>query len=366
MASEKPARPLPRHPSVLWSRLRWKWPILVWLFLAVFALWLYENGGEYIRINGMVEVVQESVAPLETGRLKTILVREGQVIEAGDIVAEMDTTLIDEEIALRESAYKANRAEDLRQFLSASQRVREELRAVRLAQAETQAELDLLLTEQERIEGLIADRFATAEDIVEIDLDVASRNQRLIHYAEAIEELEAELVNLNDLRSAVLAQYEPVNGDDAIPSRLQLLEQRRQDHILRASESGTVSRIRRQPGEVIDAGQRILDIITRQPPRILAFMDETDTRPISIGEVIDVEPAVGGNRFRAEITGISPQIIAVPDRASPIPNQVVRGRRLELIPVEPMDLPPGTSLVILLPRGEMFWTSIFGGWKPGE
>mgnify|MGYP000129704649 CR=1 FL=1 len=361
MSSEQNITPVRRMHRVWWRRMVRRWPVLVWLILAVVAVWLYNHGGEYMRINGMVEVVTESVGPLEDGYLKQVLVRPGEEVQAGQVVAELDTVLIDQEIAALKESLMSRQAEDIRQFRGASQRLEEELRQLRLDEAEDRTELEVYQEELSQMEALVADGFATREDFVEIRARVAVLRQRLDYYPQFEREVRRDLAELEHLRETVL----PPEGRDLNQSgRLQVMNQRRAAHFLKAGNAGIVSEIRRQPGEVVETGQTVVQIITRQPARILAFMNESDTRPIAVGDVVEMEPAIGGERIEARIVSISPNVQALADRASPIPNRVVRGRRLELVPVEDFDLPPGSSVVVYLPRKEMLWNSLFGGWKP--
>lgn len=362
MSSESPRHPLVRRRSRWWSWIRWRWPVGVWIALTLLAIWLYNHGGEFLRINGMVEVISESVGPLESGYLKALRVLPGDRVESGQVVAEMDTTTIDQQIALLKESLRAGQAEDMRQFLTASQRIEEEMRSLQLDLAEARAESRIYRKELAQLEGLLEEGFASSSELVEPRARLAVLQERIELYPTFLTSLKRQLEELEQLRQETL-------GGDAggqakfTENQLQLLEQRRARHFLKAGQSGIVAEVRQQPGEVVERGEGIIEIITEQPPRILAFMNEADTRPIAVGHIVEVEPAIGGPRFPAEVVTISPNVLSLPDRASPIPNRVVRGRRLELVPLEAPQLAPGTSVVVLLPRQEMLWTSLFGGWK---
>jgi multidrug resistance efflux pump len=344
---------------MFWRRIFWRWPALVWIGLAALAVWLYDHGGEYIRINGMIEVISESVAPLESGYLKKVHVKPGEDVSAGQIVAEMDTVFIDEEIAQVEESLRNQQAEDIRQFVSASQRLQEELREWQLQQVEDQSELSVYQSELKRLEELVESGYATSDELTDYKARVVVLEDRLELYPEFMEKLKIELLELDVLRETAVSMNEPGQIDLMGSSRLELLRQRRDTHFLRATQDGTVTRVRRQLGEVIETGEQV---VQRKPSRILAFMDEADTRPITVGDIVEVEPGVGGERIQAKVISISPNVLALPDRASPIPDRVVRGRRLELEPMESLDLAPGASVVVILPREQMLWTSLLGGW----
>jgi len=357
MSSEQPVNPLPRHPKVWMSRLRWRWPFLVWLAVLALALWLYNRGGEYIRINGVVEIVTESVSPMQTGRLIEIDVLVGDEVEAGQVVARMDPSRLEEEMSVLSQRIEQQQAEDERQYLSSRQRVLEELRGYQLEEDETRARLKVLEAEAKRIEALESEGLIQPSDRLDLLVDREVARRRLVRLGQIIEDLESERVRIESLRDRIFFSH---NDTGPARSRLNLLQQEIDNTCLRAQQAGIVADIRREPGEIVDEGQRVLDIITNKDPKLIAFMDETDTRPISLGDVVEVEQPVDRVRFQARVAAISPNVISLPDRASPIPNRVVRCRRIELEPVEDVDLTPGAAIVVYLPRNQVLWQSLIG------
>ena len=64
--------------------------------------------------NGRIESVQVDVTTKEPGRVETILVREGDMVHAGQIVAKMDTVTLEAELARAEATVAEQEAKAVR------------------------------------------------------------------------------------------------------------------------------------------------------------------------------------------------------------------------------------------------------------
>ena len=64
-----------RNKHVLMSRIKTRWPFLIWIFAVFFALFTYFHGGQFGGITGTVFTQMENVAPQTTGRLNTLFVK---------------------------------------------------------------------------------------------------------------------------------------------------------------------------------------------------------------------------------------------------------------------------------------------------
>ena len=91
------------YPQLWWRKIKRNWPFMIWLAVLAFILLFYSRTQRYGRSCGMMEVIDEAVVPLETARLTSLAVMTGQHVKAGDVLAQMDTSLIDSEIAIQEN-----------------------------------------------------------------------------------------------------------------------------------------------------------------------------------------------------------------------------------------------------------------------
>tara|TARA_B110000037_G_C17023497_1_gene466327 strand:+ start:65 stop:1114 length:1050 start_codon:yes stop_codon:yes gene_type:complete len=349
MSSKLPEIPQQKRSSILKSSFRRRWPFLIWAGMIALSVWLYQHGGDYMRINGMVEIVEETVSPLQTGRVTKIHVFAGEPVVSGQIVAEMDTTLIDQEMAALSEEIEKTRAEDERQLASAEQRLSAELREIELDWATDKAEARIYSTEIERLETLVERGLVTAAEVLREKSRYEALKERIKLYPSQIKEINIERNQFSNLRSRIFS--EPSTSS---LSTFKLLLQEKENLTLRANQAGIVSQIKSRPGDVIRAGDTVVRIVTERQTKILAFMNESDTRSADVGDIVQAHPAIGGERFDVKVTAVSPNILALPDRASPIPNHVVRGRRIELIPLEPVTLSPGASIIIILPQTRLW------------
>ena len=64
--------------------------------------------------NGRVESVQVDVTTKEPGRVETILVHEGDMVSAGQVVAKMDTVTLEAELARAQATVAEEEAKGLR------------------------------------------------------------------------------------------------------------------------------------------------------------------------------------------------------------------------------------------------------------
>ena len=160
---------LVNRPWFLFRRIARNWPFLLWLGILVFIAAFYSRNQQFGEISGTVEVVEQSVAPIETARLAEIAVEPGQRVRAGDVIARMDTALVEAELAIQQSTLRDAR-ESVTTFqqrmLTASgdaqmavRNVEASLRATQLEQQREAAELEQLQKELKRREGLLAQRF---------------------------------------------------------------------------------------------------------------------------------------------------------------------------------------------------------------
>jgi len=238
---------IPKHPVVWWSRIKVRWPFFVWLAAIAAAAALFLHGGSAGSLSGVVEVFYEDISPLETARLKTLHVEEGQQIRKEHVLAEFDTSI-----------------------------------------------------------------------------------------------LEAEM-EIYRLQAGALGE---VGG-----ARQRLLQMRLDGYSLRALRDGTVSRVFKQPGEVVAAGETVLRLVAGGNGRIVSFLPEGQARDVLAGDQAYVESSRSASRrVRATVTVVGPDILTHPGRVSLIRGQPVRGRRLIVTPEEDHGLIPGETVSIWLSR----------------
>src|SRR5271170_3223671 len=179
-----------------------------------------------VKTNGRTEAEQVEIATKLAGRIVDVLVTEGQLVNAGDVVAHMDTVQL-----------KAQRAAAAAQVAVA-----------RHQQAEAQAKIvqqksqrDYSQKELDRIAPLAGKGVATAEQ-----LDRAQNQTRI---AEA--EYDTAVASLEAVKATIDAQQAMVAD---VQSQID-------DSTLTAPRRGRIQYKLAQPGEVLPAGGRVLTLL---------------------------------------------------------------------------------------------------------
>ncbi|NNM81562.1 MAG: efflux RND transporter periplasmic adaptor subunit [Burkholderiales bacterium] len=198
--------------------------------------------------NGRLEATEVDVASRDPGRISSILVREGDEVQKGEVLARMDTDALDAELRAAEARAREARAEAA---------------ASRTAEAGAQSALALAQNTADRTGRLIAKGFVSAE---KMDLDANA--------------LKIARANASAARSRVLACDEAVAALDAKAGGIQVALA---ETSLKAPISGRVLYRLAQPGEVIPSGGKVLTLIDTLDVTISIFLPEAEAGKVSIG-----------------------------------------------------------------------------------
>jgi len=365
-------KPRVRHPPrYWWRRVARNWPFVLWLGILLAVWQFYARTERYGEMLGAVETIAEPVAPLETARLTAIHVQPGQRVRAGDAVAQMDTTLIDAEIAIHEAMLAeaeqtiTTYQRDMLQLLARSEQAIRDAEAALLAEQaryETEkAELAALQAEQARREALAARKLINDQTLNELRPQIAalersvaalpellvSHRQRLADARRQAEDTKKwiRMREGQDVSEAIAATMEARNA--SIEATRKMLLRRKEHFTLRATRDGVVSTILEQPGNVINAGQPILTLIAEHPQHVIGFLPEVHVTDLTVGERAYVWRGNRvGRRVAAVVVSVSPDVQALPGRVSPIQGQALRGRRVLLKLEGPHDFIPGETVEI--------------------
>ena len=217
MIQEKSFRqPRVWHPPRYWGRriLR-NWPFMLWL-LILLGLWQYYSQTEqYGEMMGVVESIAEPVAPLETSRIQSISVLPGQKVKAGEPLAQMDTALVDAEIAIQQAqlieaeetitGYQQNILAALGQSEKATQDARTALQGEEQRFESEKAELAALKVEQQRREALASRRLINEQTLSELRPQIASIEKSISNFPALIDAYRQRL-------SEATAHHEDLKG----------------------------------------------------------------------------------------------------------------------------------------------------------
>lgn len=210
--------------------------------------------------NGRIEATEVDVATKLPGRLKEVLVREGDRVESGQVVAVLDTDAL--EAQQRQGQAELRRARQ------------ERLHALAVVEQHA-SELDFArrdLTRLQRLAG--SDRFVSEEQ-----LDQARTRVRTAEAA--LRATQVQVVATEAAIEAAQASIERVEVDIA-------------DSTLRAPRGGRVLYRLAEPGEVLGAGGKVLTLLDLSDVYMVIFLPATQAGRVPLGAearlVLDAAP----------------------------------------------------------------------------
>ncbi|MGE5098155.1 MAG: HlyD family secretion protein [Betaproteobacteria bacterium] len=209
--------------------------------------------------NGRIEATQIDVATKLAGRIREVLAREGDTVEAGQVLARMDVATLEAE---------------RRQAQAQLEQARHAVATAKAAVDQRVSELELAQSTYDRSAGLVARGFVSAQ---KLDAD---RAQML-----------AARATLVAARSRVV---EAQSGVAAAEAAVKRVATEIADAELVAPRAGRVQYRLAQPGEVLGAGGKVLSLLDLSDVYMTVFLPESAAGRIAIGEeariVLDAMP----------------------------------------------------------------------------
>ena len=332
--------------------------VLALAALAVWRFWLAAPGppANVIAVSGRIEGDDSAVAAKTSGRIRTITVREGDPVEAGQVIALLD----DEQIRAREQQADAALRQAVARARFAQHQVavlNEQLRQNQLGVDQSRVDAQGRVSEAEGRLAAAEAQLAQAEAAhaqTKWDRDafarlyqrelVSEQQARQAEYNEAGQaavvaaarrQVEAARGSLTAARANLVnpairtAQVAAVQGQilqaeadiaaaqaDAERARAQVDEARanRQDLQVRAPFSGTVATRTAEPGEVVMAGTPIITLVNLAEVYLRAFVPEGSIGRVRVGQPARVYlDSAPGTPIEAAVSRIDPEASFTPE-----------------------------------------------------
>lgn len=275
---------------------RWKTPLRVAIAIVVAgtlaaAAWValrpHGPGAGFVSGNGRIEAVEIDIATKTAGRLRELLVEEGQFVRAGQPLARMDLDVL-----------QAQRDESAAQFANAQAAIRSAQFQVAQRQSEyaaAQASAAAQVAEFEAARKRFARTRTLAERgaISQQDLDDARAavDSRQAGVAAARAQIAAAQASIDTARSQVVSAQ---SAADAALATIARIDADIADGTLKAPRDGRVQYRVAQPGEVLAAGGNVLDMVDLGEVYMTFFVPETVAGRVAIGSeahiVLDAAP----------------------------------------------------------------------------
>jgi HlyD family secretion protein len=254
--------------------------------------------------NGRLEATEIDIATKTAGRIKDVLVREGDFVEAGQVVAEMDTESLAAELRQTEAkirqaqsaATTAQALADQRRDSKASaaalivQRQQARTTAVQLA-AQRESELAFAENELKRSEELFAKGFISAQrldtDRTRVRTARAATAAAKSQVAEAEAAIAAAQAQAQEVGSAIAAAESQVAESkysiEAATAAAEKIKADIADATLRTPRAGRVLFRTAEPSEVLPAGGKVLTVLDISDVYMTFFLPETVAGKVALG-----------------------------------------------------------------------------------
>lgn len=241
--------------------------------------WPWQAAGdtERIELSGTVEAREVDLAFQISGRISELLADEGDVVQAGQMVAGLDTQ--DYELALRTATAQRDAAQATLAVLQSGTRI-QEVRVAEAQLAKAQADLDFARAEFQRFANL-ASRKLASED--QLDQTRLRQNVALTGVEQARQTL------------ALLREGPRQEDRDRVAAELRarqvLVEIARQQLSyarLPSPVAGVVAVRLAEVGEVVSPGKPVLRIAEQQRPWVRAYLNEADLARVRLGQPAEV------------------------------------------------------------------------------
>jgi multidrug resistance efflux pump len=355
--------------------------LLLILGLVPFFLGFLTQAPELYRFNGLVESESENVGPVENARVLAVEVQPGQRVNAGDVLVRLDPTdratdrAVDramnearlkdyEQSVLRYEQDAARHRQDLQDSERRCRRtVREAavaLESEKMNRARDAAELAGLKAEIARLQPLVDRRLVSETELSRLRPSAEALEKSVAQYGpliDALEQQHAQAAKDSEEIRALLAQTaaQGTPADPVLTAVRQAAETCKQASamdgaVLKASRSGVVSRVLRQAGDVVVAGEPVVRVASSSALYITGMLTQRQLQGLAVGDRLKVTRASTAPRkaaLTAQVEVVEPEVMDLLDPFNPAPRFPLRGRRARLrVLDETNDLVPGETVAL--------------------
>jgi len=271
---------------------RWFWWVGgLALTAGIFFLWQHlqpeKLGNHLVSGNGRIEATEIDIATKTAGRIQEILANEGDFVVKKQVLARMDTQQLkaqrrEAEAQLQQARYAVETAQS-----QVNQRGSEKVAAIAVL-AQRKAELEALRKRLDRAEVLSKKGASSIQDLDDSRARFLS-GQAAISAAEA--QVAAAEAAVTTVKSQLLGSHTVVAAVQATIDRLQADID---DGILKAPCDGRVQYRVAQPGEVLDGGGKVLNMVDLSDVYMTFFLPTAIAGKLGLGSeahlVLDAAP----------------------------------------------------------------------------
>ncbi len=294
-----------------------KWSIRVagLLVLIILGIVAWQKFGDNSRDaglasgNGRIEATEIDVAAKLAGRVRDILVREGDFVTAGQVVAVMDTEVL--EAQLRQTKAELQKAQSSVATARSQLKQRESEKAAAMAFVkQREAELDNARGRSARSSNLVGKGMISRQ---EADDDYAKLLSAAAAESSARAQVAAAEAAIVTTRTQILGAQSAV---DAARATVESIQADIKDSALKSPRDGRVQYRVAQTGEVVGNGGRVLSLVDLSDVYMTFFLPTASAGKIAIGSevriILDAAPqyVIPANvSFVADVAQFTPKTV---------------------------------------------------------
>ncbi|MCE9571742.1 MAG: HlyD family efflux transporter periplasmic adaptor subunit [Deltaproteobacteria bacterium] len=330
-------------------------------------LWLGHDLTARSGVIGYTSTRAFSVAPPRRATLKAIDVQVGALVRAGELLAELDTTQIDDELQAAE-AERARAAAAIqaatarlrrdsvnteRRFASSSERASADLVAAEAAARTAAAELAAVEAELRGQADLVQRHLASATVQNSLELRRAS-------LAKQVDSAERVLGVLRGNAAAAVKRTAGVDTDptedDLAPLTAQLratelridqLTRERGALSLRAPVDGVVEQLPLHPGELAGPDTPVATVVAADTTRVVACIPEASARGVEVGFEAETTSAFDHVQATGAVESVTREIAPLPARCQAPGSKAIAMGRVAVVALDaPLEGLPGQTQIV--------------------
>ncbi|HML79945.1 HlyD family secretion protein [Geobacter sulfurreducens] len=274
-----------------WRRLLIRIAVVLALAALGFVAWQKFGGSNrdkgLVGGNGRIEAVEIDVAAKAAGRVREILVREGDFVTAGQVVAVMDTEVLEAQLREAEAYYRQTQTAIATERSQLAQRESEKAATVAVV-GQREAELVNARKRWERSSELAAKGAMSQQ---ETDDDYTGFQSAAAAVSSARAQVAAAEAAIATARTRVVGAGSTV---DAARATIERIQADIRDSALKAPRDGRVQYKVAQVGEVVGAGGRVLSLVDLSDVYMTFFLPTAAAGKVALGTevrlVLDAAP----------------------------------------------------------------------------
>lgn len=268
-----------------------RWGLIIAAVAAAIYVWMSMDGDElgenFPSGNGRIEATEINLASKFPGRLAEVLVKEGDYVKEGQVLARLESDSMQAQLDEAKARYQ----EVLQSVATAEAQIalrQSELAAVQAGVKQSEAAFGAARSRFNRTNMLSREGAASKQ---ELDDDRA----QLIHAEASVSAAKAKVVSARAAVDAAKSELVAIGSRiDAALATVQRIELDINDNTLVAPRDSRVQIRLAEPGEVVAAGTRIMNLVDLSDVSMTFFLPETVAGRIAIGSeariVLDAAP----------------------------------------------------------------------------